>query len=101
MVPSHVSSARRFWVFCLALLVIFCLAPASWSQVSTTGKITGVVTDSSGADVPNATVTVKSTSLMSPRTVTSQSDGSYLFDLLPPGTYELIVTATGFRALNE
>ena len=56
------------------------------AQVSITGKITGVVTDPSGAAVPNATVTVKSTALMTPRTKARKRTGAYLFDLLAPGT---------------
>ena len=67
--------------FALVLLPGIVLA-----QVATTGKITGVVTDSSGAAVPTATIAVKSSALMAPRTTHAQGDGSYLFDLLPPGT---------------
>src|SRR5579859_1891975 len=71
------------------------------AQVAITGKITGVVTDSSGAAVPNATVTLKSTALMTPRTTNTGADGGYLFYLLPPGTYEVTTTASGFRTVNE
>ncbi|HXJ06707.1 MAG TPA: TonB-dependent receptor [Candidatus Acidoferrum sp.] len=71
------------------------------AQIAITGKITGVVTDSSGAAVPNATVTVKSTALMTPRTTNTGADGGFLFDLLAPGTYEVTVTAGGFRTVNE
>ncbi len=86
-------------VFILALV---CLLPATISaQVAVTGKITGVITDSSGSAVPNAKVTVKGTSLMSPRTMTTGSEGDYLFDLLPPGTYDVTVTATGFRTFEQ
>ena len=71
------------------------------AQVSTTGKITGAVTDSSGAAAPNATVSVKSTALLAPRSTQTAGDGSYLFDLLPPGTYELTVTASGFNTYTQ
>jgi len=103
MFASRVSSARRFRVYLLSLVlgIRFCVVPLSWSQVSTTGKITGLITDPSGADIPNATVKVKSPALMSDRSVLTQSDGSYLFDLLPPGTYEVTFTSEGFRALHE
>src|SRR5467141_1496377 len=101
MVSSRVSSVRRFRVYLLSLVLSFCLLPSSWSQVSTTGKITGVVTDRSGADIPNATIKVKSPALMSNRSVLTQGDGGYLFDLLPSGTYEVTVTAKGFRELHE
>jgi Carboxypeptidase regulatory-like domain/TonB dependent receptor len=74
---------------------------SSYAQVATTGKIAGVVTDSSGAAVPTATVSVKSTALMAERTTTSGADGAYLFDLLPPGTYEVTVTSKGFKGFSE
>src|SRR5256884_6580057 len=71
------------------------------AQVATTGKITGTITDSSGAAVPNAAVSVKSTALLAPRSTHTEADGSYLFDLLPPGTYELTVTAPGFSTQSQ
>jgi Carboxypeptidase regulatory-like domain/TonB dependent receptor len=84
------------------ILALVCFLPATISaQVAVTGKITGVVTDPSGGAVANATVTVKSTALMSPRTIGTSTDGGYLFDLLPPGTYEVTVTATGFRTVTQ
>src|SRR5262249_2921174 len=58
-------------------------------------------TDPSGAGIPNAPVTVKSPALLAQRGTQTQSDGSYLFDLLPPGTYELTVTPRGFRTYHE
>src|SRR5246127_147350 len=74
---------------------------SSYAQVATPGKIAGVVTDSSGAAVPTATVSVKSTALMAERTTTSGADGAYLFDLLPPGTYEVTVISKGFKGFSE
>src|SRR5579864_6547099 len=58
-----------------ALLFTLCLPGLLWAQVSITGKITGVVTDSSGAVVPNATVEVTGPALMAPRSAHTQSDG--------------------------
>ena len=89
---------RRRIVFLFVLLS--CLPAIISAQVAITGKITGVVTDSSGAAVPNATVTVKSTALMTPRTTSTGADGAYLFDLLAPGTYDVTVTVSGFRTAN-
>jgi Carboxypeptidase regulatory-like domain/TonB dependent receptor len=88
---------RIFFLF----ILLSCLPAIITAQIAITGKITGVVTDSSGSAVPNATVTVKSTALMAPRTITTGADGSYLFDLLSPGTYEVTVTAAGFRTVNQ
>jgi hypothetical protein len=75
--------------------------PTLLAQVSTTGKITGTVTDTSGAPVANAAVAVKSPALLAQRGAQSEADGSYLFDLLPPGTYEVVVTMPGFRTFNQ
>jgi hypothetical protein len=83
------------------VLFTLCLPGLLLAQVSTTGKITGVVTDSSGAVVPNATVEVTSPAMMAARTAHTHSDGSYLFDLLPPGSYQVKVTANGFNTLER
>jgi len=95
-----VSLARfRFGSAVCALAFSLCgLLPA---QVSTTGKITGVVTDATGAALAAATVKVEGNALMAPRSTQTQPDGSYLFDLLPPGSYELTVTSSGFQTLRQ
>ena len=90
---------RRRIIFLFILLS--CLPGIISAQIAITGKITGVVTDSSGAVVPNATVTVKGNALMAPRSINTAADGSYLFDLLPPGTYDLTVTAAGFHTFEQ
>ena len=95
----HNSGFRSVILTSLHLLIFSLIVPHTLTaQVSTTGKITGAVTDSSGAAVPNASVAVKSTALLAPRSTHTEGDGSYQFDLLAPGTYELTVTAAGFRA---
>src|SRR5215470_17283477 len=88
-------------IVCSLAFVVLATAPAARGQVAITGKITGIITDSSGAAVPNASVTVKSTALFAPKSTQTESDGSYLFDLLPLGTYELTVTAASFRTSTQ
>ncbi|MHB8754189.1 MAG: carboxypeptidase-like regulatory domain-containing protein [Candidatus Acidiferrales bacterium] len=86
----------RKFALAVALLIGF-LPVLALAQVAITGKITGVVTDPSGAAIPNAKVTVTGAGLMTPRTASTQSDGSYLFDLLPPATYDVTITDNGFK----
>ena len=93
--------ARLGFRISLALSLAVACSSFLQAQVSTTGKITGVVTDASGASISNASVTVKSPALMADRTSPAQADGSYLFDLLPPGTYELTTSAQGFQTLRQ
>lgn len=91
----------RLFVFALVTLTVGLMPSLTLGQVAITGKIAGVVTDSSGAAVPSATVTVKSTALMAERTTITGADGAYLFDLLPLGTYEVTVASKGFKGFSE
>ena len=86
---------------CTALLLLIGTSGLLLGQVSITGKITGVVTDPTGAVIPGAKVTASGQSLMSPRATISQSDGSYLFDLLPSGSYDFTAAATGFKTFSQ
>ena len=87
----------------MAATVIFCacLSIISAAQVSITGKIAGTITDPSGAAVPNASVSVSGPALMAARSMHTQPDGTYLFDLLPPGTYSITTNAPGFRTVQQ
>ncbi|MBZ5605535.1 MAG: TonB-dependent receptor [Acidobacteriia bacterium] len=67
-----------------------------------TGSIGGAVTDSSGASVAEAKVTVKGPSLIGgARTVTSDANGTYRFLELPPGTYTVTFEKTGFKTFTS
>jgi hypothetical protein len=61
------------------------------------GSLSGTVTDSSGAVVPNAAVSITNTGTGLIITVTTNSSGSYQGSNLQEGQYELKVTAGGFR----
>jgi outer membrane receptor protein involved in Fe transport len=61
------------------------------------GTILGSVTDSSGAAVPGATVTIKNVDTGLVRTVTTSDDGSYAAPELPIGNYSVSVEKTGFK----
>src|SRR5271165_5034552 len=78
-------------------LLILCLLPVARAQTSA-GRITGVIMDSSGAVIPNATVSAKNseTGIVTP--AASNGEGLYVLYPLPPGTYAISVEAQGFRA---
>lgn len=88
----------RFWVG--ALLCLLSLAPAIMAQSAGTSGLAGVVTDPSGAAVPNVTVTIISNETGQTRTTTTGADGAYRFTLLPPGTYHVRFAATGFKTAD-
>ncbi len=70
-----------------------------WAQATT--SLRGTVTDSSGAAVPNAKVTLMDTATNIPRGTKTSSTGSYNFPSMLPGTYELSVSASGFQAYTQ
>jgi Carboxypeptidase regulatory-like domain len=61
------------------------------------GRIQGTVMDSSRAAVAGATVTLNNTRTGVPSTRQTNESGHYLFDLVEPGTYNLVVTLSGFN----
>lgn len=87
---------------CLALLFFSFGAMTAFGQAST-GQISGVVTDESGAVVSGATVTVTEKGTGAKRTVTTTESGNYTVPLLPPGVYSVEVSAPNFRktTLND
>src|SRR5262249_18244558 len=56
----------------------------------------GVVSDSSGAAVVGASLTITNTDTNAQRKTVTNGAGEYRFDLLPAGTYQLDVDASGF-----
>ena len=92
---SHVSycSARCFLVLVLTALGLL-------AQTGGTGAITGVVTDPAGSVVPQAELKVTNVENGETRTTVSNSSGSYLVSLLPPGLYRVEVSKSGFKLLS-
>ena len=87
---------KRFFL-CLALLV----APASaWAQL-TTGTITGVVKDTSGAVVPGVSVHVTNVDTGAARTVVSDADGRYEAPNLAVGNYSVRAELQGFQTTTR
>jgi Carboxypeptidase regulatory-like domain/TonB-dependent Receptor Plug Domain len=77
-------------------LVVALVVPAA-GQNASTGAISGTIVDASGAVVTKAQVAVKNLKTGDQRTGVSQSNGSFSVQLLPPGNYEVQVSASGFR----
>jgi hypothetical protein len=83
---------RTFFLLSLLLAGRTCL----FAQATATGNIIGAVTDATGAALPGATVTATNTATNAQRTTTSGTGGSYRFDLLPAGTYNIKSESAGF-----
>jgi hypothetical protein len=84
----------------LGVTLFALIAPCALAQ-ETTGSIQGTVTDASGAAVSGARVEASSPALVRPLTVTTDAGGTYVFASLPPGTYTLTVSASGFATIKQ
>jgi hypothetical protein len=83
-------------------LVAVCLALSNvgFSQASSS-SLRGTVMDPSGSALPGATVVITNDASKMTRTATTGEVGDYTFLALPPGTYTLSVTATGFTRYQQ
>src|SRR6185436_2078256 len=78
------------------LALLLTIAALAAAQTAST-QILGLVTDSSGAVLPNAAITAKRVETGDVRTTTSNETGNYIFPLVDSGTYEVSATAAGFK----
>ncbi|MGA7927963.1 MAG: carboxypeptidase-like regulatory domain-containing protein, partial [Candidatus Sulfotelmatobacter sp.] len=85
----------------LIAVVALLLPGVLLAQSTTTGVITGTVSDASGAVLPNVTVNMKNVERGFTNTAKTNSQGAYQFPLLEPGTYTITVTAPSFKTFSE
>jgi hypothetical protein len=84
-------------IFC-APVTLLNFIPVASAQTAVTGGLDGVVTDSSGAIVPDAKVTVVNTMTGDTRVLTTNADGRYSAAFLKPGRYTISATAPNMRS---
>src|SRR5215210_1224387 len=81
----------------LAILLTSLLSFQATAQTATTTSISGLVTDPQGAIVIGATVTLKDQVTNQERTSVTSDEGKYTFSNLVAGTYNLTISAPGFK----
>ena len=103
--PSAALTRRALQVFALtlafappALPVLY--TPAAHAQ-EFRGTISGTVTDTSGAVVPGAIVTVKETATGTTNTTKSDAAGQYVVPFLLPGSYSVTIAMPGFQQVTR
>ena len=90
------SVKRMAQIICVMALLCSC----AFSQ-STTGTMTGTITDSSNAAVAGAQIEAKNLTTGAVRTTTSGPEGIFVFNSLEPARYNLTAKATGFKAYAQ
>lgn len=83
----------RFY-YAAVLIILFC---AIGNAQSITGAITGTVLDSSGSVVPGADILIKNLGTNGERKLVSDSNGRFVSEALPVGTYEVAASVAGFK----
>ena len=89
---------RKLLVLSLFLTV---LSAAMLPAQETTGTINGTILDSQGAAIAKAKITLTNESTGYVRTGVSEGAGNYSVPLLPPGTYDMRVQASGFSPVEQ
>ena len=78
-------------------LLVFLTAGPLFGQAGASGTILGTITDSSGAVLPNAKVTITNTATNVNYNTETSSTGDYTVPELRPGNYKVSATASGFQ----
>jgi hypothetical protein len=87
---------RRLGLMMLLAATLHVVASAQ----ETTGTITGVTSDQTGAVLPGVSVTIKNTNTSTSRTVVTNETGLYTASLLPVGSYEVTFELSGFQPVT-
>ena len=95
------SKMRGLTGFCLLAVSVFAFAPSAFAQ-NTSGSITGVVQDASGAVIPGAQVALinQEQGVTTQTTITNEA-GIYLFPALPAANYTVTVELPGFKTYKK
>ncbi len=93
---AHGWSLSYFSASIVLLALILLLLPSVCSAQGVTGTITGFVTDASGANIPDASITVTEIATKIVHTTKSNGAGVFTVPQLNPGVYEVEVEKTGF-----
>jgi len=90
---------RMFRAFATLLFAFLVCGRSVYAQA--TASVRGSVTDPSGSAVVGASVLLANPESKTERSATTGAQGEYQFLFLPPGTYTLKVTATGFAGYAQ
>jgi len=84
---------------CVISFIILLCGTQAWGQL-TAGSIVGTVTDPTGAQVQDATVTITNSSTGIGYSTVTSSQGLFTFPVVPVGLYEFAANAKGFKRAN-
>jgi hypothetical protein len=98
---AHTEILKRFMAGVLLMLSFTLLFGQRAIAQQATAQVTGTVTDTTGAIIVGAEVTLRNSQTGVSRKTTSNKDGEYLFTLVPIGSYELTVKQKSFQTYQQ
>ncbi len=98
---SRTVIAWRRWPLPLSFALALLFLPFASRAQTTTGSIYGTISDSSGAVLAQATVTVTNTDTAQNLTTTSDNSGNYIFQSLSPANYRVEARIAGFQSVSQ
>jgi outer membrane receptor protein involved in Fe transport len=92
----------KFFTLAIFAVISLFFVTATMAQTSTTGSVEGIISDTNGAVVPNVTVNLSGPNLIRAQVTTTNNEGRYRFQQVPPGRYLVDVAASaGFAATRQ
>ena len=89
-------------LFASAFALLLLLTAPVFAQSTTSGSLSGTVTDSSGAALPGVTIELSGTAMQGVRTTVTDASGSYRFVNVPPGeSYSVKANLSGFAPVSK
>jgi hypothetical protein len=95
------TSSVALTMCCIAALLFTFVSPTQMSAQGNTGRVSGHVSDPSGAVLPGATITLTNTATSGVRTTVTTSSGDYTFVAVPIGVYVIKAEHQGFKTANS
>src|SRR3982751_3767679 len=95
MLMRHAPNSYRLLLFTIVLVISTCLAQQP------TAQITGIITDASGAVIPDARISVANINTGIEAVTQANESGNYVFSNLAVGTYRLSVQKQGFSTVER
>lgn len=92
---------RRMVLGVSTILVLALAATVLFSAQEITGTILGTVRDISGGTIADATITITNEGTGVSRTINSDTNGDYIVNLLPVGTYTVKIERQGFATYRR
>src|SRR3984893_13690995 len=101
MVSRAISTKYSFCFLTLLLLLLLSFHSMPLQAQVAGATLSGVISDATGAGIPNAGISIRNLTTGVIREVKTDSDGYYTAPNLLPGAYEITVTANGFATIVQ